>query len=166
MDKENNQGDAIERLYRQQFNGMLAYARAVLRDTEQAREAVQETFVIACTRQDALFDCENPEGWLMNTLKNVLRNIRRRQNRAALALQQSKQMSDWESDLTQNMEVNLLYGDLADSDAFWMMKQIAAGRTMLDIARELNITVTACRKRAQRAREKLQKALRDKEQVP
>lgn len=166
MDKENSQEDAIERLYRQQYTGMLAYARVMLRDTEQAREAVQETFAIACTRREALCECGNPEGWLMNTLKNVVRNVRRRQRRAALMLQRQKPSEDWDDDLTQKLEVNLLYGDLADSEAFWMMKQIAAGRTMLDIAQELNITVTACRKRAQRAREKLQKALKDGQQAP
>ena len=43
-----------------------------LRDHCLAEEAVQETFRIACAKADRLAESENRQGWLINTLKNVL----------------------------------------------------------------------------------------------
>ena len=61
-------------------DSLFHYANIVLSNASLAEEAVQETFVIACTKQHALENSPNPEGWIMNTLKNVCRNIQKNRN--------------------------------------------------------------------------------------
>lgn len=57
---------------------MVAYASSVLRDRNLAEEAVQDTFCIFCAKANDTLQHENPQGWLMRTLQNVMRNMQRR----------------------------------------------------------------------------------------
>ncbi len=67
----------LEELYREMYSVLLCYANAALKDKALAEEAVQDTFRIACAKVGELSASENPRGWLMLTLKNVLRNTNR-----------------------------------------------------------------------------------------
>ena len=59
-------------------------------------------------------------------------------------------------DIPENLE--LLYCDIARTKEFQLMLEISQGqRSLIEIAEEEGITVGACKKRAQRAREFLQK---------
>ena len=60
----------LEQLYREMNDLLKGYAYSKLADWSRAEEAVQETFRIACGKQEILLDSENPKGWLMNTLKD------------------------------------------------------------------------------------------------
>ena len=70
----------IERLYLQLYPLLFEYARSSLSSDSLAEEAVQDTFRIACQKPEAMINSPNPEGWIMNTLKNVLKNTIRNQN--------------------------------------------------------------------------------------
>jgi len=70
----------IDRLYLQMYPMLFEYARSSLSSDALAEEAVQDTFIIACQKPEALCESPNPEGWLVNTLKNVLSNTKRSQN--------------------------------------------------------------------------------------
>ena len=61
----------IERLYLQLYPLLFEYARSSLSSDSLAEEAVQDTFRIACQKPEAMINSPNPEGWIMNTLKNV-----------------------------------------------------------------------------------------------
>ena len=73
----------VETLYRRMFHTLYAYALRGMSDPSLAEEAVQDTFRVACEREDKLFASDNPEGWLMNVLKNVIRSTRRERARLA-----------------------------------------------------------------------------------
>ena len=62
---------------------MVAYASSVLRDRNLAEVAVQDTFCIFCAKATDTLQHENPQGWLVRTLQNVMRNMQR--HRAARA---------------------------------------------------------------------------------
>ena len=68
----------LEQLYREMYDWLLGYANASLSNPSRAEEAVQETFRIACDKQTTLLESDNPKGWLVNTLKGVLRNFSRK----------------------------------------------------------------------------------------
>ena len=74
---DRDQDRLLEELYREMYSVLLCYANAALKDKALAEEAVQDTFRIACAKADDLSASVNPRGWLMLTLKNVLRNTRR-----------------------------------------------------------------------------------------
>ena len=60
----------------------------------------------------------------------------------------------------------MLYGALADTEAFRLVKAVSVeGKTYPELAEELGISVNACRIRVMRAKRFLQEALQ-KDEVP
>lgn len=72
----------LDALYRKMYRFLLCYAQSTLNNESLAEEAVQETFAIAYRRVDLVCESENPKGWLVETLKLVIKNIERRQQTA------------------------------------------------------------------------------------
>ena len=77
MDSYNPDEDQIAQLYTLMYERMLSYAKVVLLDHGLAEEAVQNTFCIACMKPNEVSASNNPNGWLMVTLQNVIRNMKR-----------------------------------------------------------------------------------------
>ena len=69
--------EIIERLYMEMYDKLLIYARCSFEEESLAEEAVQETFQIACLKPDKLCESLNPRGWLVNTLKYTILNMKR-----------------------------------------------------------------------------------------
>lgn len=151
----------IERLYVQLYTKLFEYARSSLSSDSLAEEAVQDAFQIACQKPEALFGSPNPEGWMVNTLKNVIRNTLRSQNIARrILLGYFASNIDDLTVSTDRIGLEILYDDIVDLEEFKLVKEFALdGKSYLDMSQELGITVAACRKRMQRARETLQKKI-------
>ena len=148
----------IETLYIKNASLLFNYANIILSNASLAEEAVQETFVIACIKQHALENSPNPEGWLMNTLKNVCRNIQKNRNyylSRILSLNESvlgttalESDNLWETDVQ----------DFISKEDFMILKKIILdGYSYKDLAKELGISLEACKKRAQRAKQRFRK---------
>lgn len=151
------QSQQIERLYFDLFAQMTAYASSVLKNRTLAEEAVQETFRVACMKPEALCASPNPKGWLLLTLKNVLHNTVRRVASANRLTEKIKTVSEPANSDT--VDLRLLYGPLADREEFKLLQSVSEGKTMLELSRELGISMEACKKRVQRAREYLKKRI-------
>lgn len=154
-----NQRRAIEKYYQEMFYQLSAYAQSALNDRSLAEEAVQDTFRIACAKADSFLSSPNPKGWLLNTLKNVIHNtIRSRaylSNLVVFSMDFDENMVSEEPDAP---DIDILYSDLADNEDYRLLKKIALDKcTMLEAAKELGISVEACKKRVQRAKKKLKK---------
>ena len=161
MSLDKNQQKFIENLYIEMYSSLLAYATSVLKHSQSAQEAVQDTFSIACAKVNELSASPNPKGWLVKTLKNVIRNMER--TRAVISrmiitsidiynIGASKEIS------IEEQNVDLLYSDLENSEDYLLLKKFALDEhSMLEIAQELGISVEACKKRIQRARKRLKK---------
>lgn len=152
----------IESLYLRMYNPLFEYARSSLLNDALAEEAVQETFCVACKKPELLYDSKNPEGWIVNTLKNVIANIRRRQAIANHIL--SGYIAERVDEISSSRDclgIDILYEDVAKSDEFKLLKEIAIdGKSYFEIASAREITVAASRKRVQRAKEVLRKKLK------
>ena len=60
-----------------------------------------------------------------------------------------------------NIDVDILYGNVADTPEFKLIKAITLdGKSLLEISKELGISLDAVKKRAQRARTVLQKRIK------
>ena len=151
------QSEQIERLYFELFAQMTAYAGSVLKNRALAEEAVQETFRIACMKPESLCASPNRKGWLLLTLKNVLHNTVRSVASANRLTEKIKTVTEPVSSDT--ADLRLLYGPLADREEFKLLQSVSEGKTILELSRELGISMEACKKRVQRAREYLKKRI-------
>ena len=152
--------ERMEQLYRDMFPKLYIYASRILPNASLAEEAVQNTFCIACAKTDDLFSSNNPKGWLMNTLKNVIRNMLR--DRAKLAVSILDIMETPDVAATDEVDVDLLYADVSQTDDFQLLKWVALDKCSIqEISDRLGISFDACKKRVQRARKRLQKNMKN-----
>lgn len=155
--------EQITKLYQEMYGRMVAYASSVLGDRNLAEEVVQDTFCIFCTKAETTLQHENPQGWLMRTLQNVMRNMQRHRATVNRLMMKAFRVKNWEALLVYDQEnVDLLYGDLAARADFQLLKRVVLdGCTMLEAADEYGISVEACKKRIQRLRTHLKTKLSD-----
>lgn len=153
------QNERIGQLYKEMYKVLYVYAKNALNDHPLAEEATQDVFCIACAKSDSLLQSDNPKGWLMQTLKNVVKNIKRQQakmKRLAIISLNSEE-SDFLATYDEE-DVDILYGDVAPREDFQIFKLIALkDYTMKEAADEFGISVEACKKRVQRIRNHLRK---------
>lgn len=159
MCPDSRQKKQVEQYYRKMYSTLYIYANSVLNDASLAEEAVQDTFCIACAKTSEFLGGGNPEGWLMNTLKYVVRNMLRQRAKMGRLVIMSLNDED-AACLTASDEENIdvLYGDIAGQEDFQLFKRVALeGKSMREVSNELGITLEACKKRIQRTRNRLQK---------
>ena len=157
-----DQNQFLSEKYHEKRKFLLEYAESSLHNYALSEEAVQQTFEIACRKIDDFCNSPNPDGWLTKTLSFVVRNIesRQRSERRVIAI-----TDDYRPDLVAAPEVPLplrvTYGSLVDTPQFRLLYESEVlGHTLTEIAKELDISEAACKKRAERARTFLQKKLR------
>ena len=154
--------EIIERLYMEMYDKLLIYARCSFEEESLAEEAVQEPFQIACLKPDKLCESLNPRGWLVNTLKYTILNMKRSRESARQLLSNYL--------ITQNeciafsedkLSLQLMYEDISHTEEFRLIKEMAIdGRSHLEMANARGISVSACKKRVQRAKETLREKIK------
>lgn len=152
----------IEQLYLEMFDKLISYARYAFREECLAEEAVQEAFRIACQKPDQLCESANPKGWLVNTLKFTILNMKRNRGHAQQIL--SSYIFDQKDRIgfsEDKLSLQLMYEDISDLEEFMLIKEMVIdGRSYLEMANARGISVSACKKRVQRAKERLQKKMK------
>lgn len=149
----------IEQLYNEMFAKMKIYACCSFDSVALAEEAVQETFSIACQKSDQLCESVNPRGWLMQTLKYTIRNMQRTQATTKRIMERylQEQITDFSS-LDDTIDLRILYDHVSDTEEFKLLAEmVIEGRSHLEMAKSRGISVDACKKRVQRAKEALRK---------
>lgn len=147
----------LEQLYSEMYEWLLGYANGILSDPSRAEEAVQETFRIACDKLSALVESENPKGWLVNTLKGVLRNFSRKDARdSRVFIPVSVQ---YERGQTEALPPELLYQDLARTKEYELLMQLFEFGSVRELAKQLGISEATCKKRLQRSRDYLRQRM-------
>ena len=153
-------GERIEQLYQEMYDMLFAYARCSFAEESLAEEAVQETFKIACQKPDQLCESPSPKGWLVNTLKNTIRNMKRSRGsmQQLLTLIEQNEPAAYSED---RLPLELMYKDISNTEDFKLLVEMAVeGKSHLEMATARGISVNACKKRVQRAKETLQKKMK------
>lgn len=154
--------ERIEQLYLEMYDMLMTYARCSFAEESLAEEAVQETFQIACQKPDKLCESLNPKGWLVNTLKFTICNMKRsrehaRQILSGYLISQQECAAYSEDELC----LQVMYGDVSHMEEFKLIKEMAIdGRSHLEMATARGISVDACKKRVQRAKEALKQKMK------
>lgn len=149
----------IEEWYRQYSKVLLFYACQFV-DYHSAEEVVQETFRVAWeTVQEE--EIEYPQTWLRKIAKNVIKNrVREREKWRYLLTNVDEVPEEALGKGEDPINVELEYEGLIDRQDLHLLKLLAIdGYTYPEAAKALDSTAEACRKRAKRAAQKLQKLL-------
>ena len=154
--------ERIEQLYLEMYDMLITYARCSFEEESLAEEAVQETFQIACQKPDKLCESLNPRGWLVNTLKFTIRNMKRSRESARHLLSSylisQKECVAFSDD---KLCLEIMYENVAHTEEFKLIKEMAIdGKSHLEMAEARGITVSACKKRVQRAKETLKQKIK------
>lgn len=150
----------IEALYVKQYDMLFTYAMRILKNGALAEEAVQETFRIACQKADVLYKSENKEGWLLNTLKNVILNMEKMQLRASRRLTEYTTLLAGFPESNNSIDLDVLYKDIASSEEYILIKELVLEqKSIRELAESRGISIAACKKRVQRAKQVLRKRL-------
>ncbi len=151
----------IEELYFEMFEKLKIYACCSLENDALAEEAVQEAFRIACQKPEQLCESSNPRGWLVQTLKYTISNIKRNQIAMKRIIEKYLMTQVKDFSLTEDhIELRVLYENVADTEEFNLLIEMAIeGKSHLEMATSRGISVDACKKRVQRAKETLQRKI-------
>lgn len=152
----------IEELYLEMHDKLIIYARCALKNDSLAEEAVQEAFHIACQKPEKLCNSPNPQGWLMLTLRNTIQNMRRSQTAAKNLMEKYIQKQPGSLVFSEDsFSFNILYDSVTDSEEFKLLyEMVIEGRSHEEMAASRGISLSACKKRVQRAKQVLQRKIK------
>ena len=155
----------LERLYRTHFHALEVHAYRFLRNWDDAHVAAQETFHIACEKADALTAAPDSLKWLKSTTKHVCQNMRwtkQHQQMLFTSLEELGEQCQPAAVQPEDDGLELFSGLISEEELTLLQKIIVDGTSYADAAGELGISIWACRKRVQRAIDKLHKRCREK----
>lgn len=161
--------ELIEALFREYYSLLLRYAIISLQNADLAQDVVQDVFHEALKHQETLATHDNPGGWLMQTLKNKLRECKRQLSRMRIMFQSLEELPNC-SLLNEDREVGEGVDKVMDrikhhlsEDEFYLLRRIVFDEAShLEVSKELNITVWTSQKRLTRIRDKLLKLYPDR----
>ena len=147
----------IELLYGQYFKQLFRYANKTLNNEALAEEVVHDTFRIAVSKADALLEHPQPKAWLLVTLKNVIANLKRKQDAERRLIEDYvHNRSSGYTFSEDRMSFELMYEDIADLEELKLLKEMTYdGLSQKQMADARGITLNALKKRVQRAKETL-----------
>lgn len=151
--------DRFNMFYKQHSSSLFLYAKGVLNDDGLAEEIVQDVFLIAWKKYEALLQSSNPGGWLMNTLKYTIKNFYRLSNEQiypALPLEEAIYVMD--EDRNRDPSATLADDELfevckqflSQTDYLILHKAVFEGYTCVEIANSIGYKKNTCQKKLQR----------------
>ena len=155
-----DQRKRIEEFNLEMYDRLFIYARSALDNESLAEEAIQETFRIVCMKPEDLLSSPNPKGWIVNTLKYTIQNMKRSRDKANVLLTQYLAANSSVAFSEDRISLEVTYENVARSEEFSLIKEMAVdGRSHLEMAQSRGISVAACKKRVQRAKEFLRRKI-------
>ena len=156
------QDQFFTKIYKERRKPLLMYAESALGNHAMAEDAVQQAFEIGWRKIEDFQNSPKPEGWIFRSLEFVISNMksRLRTERRVIAI-----TDEYRPDLVaapaDPLPLRVHFGDLVDLPQFRIVYEMEIqDRTLAEIAKDLGISESACKKRAERARKYLQKKLR------
>ena len=153
----------MHQLFVKYYDLLMAYARSNIRDKYYSEDVVQDTFYEALRKADVLMFHPNVGGWLMETLKNKIRNLKKklaRLNKHVISYE--TQWDEIEFIPTQDVPPNTVKDichiakDMLKPKDYLLFRRITLEQIPYgDAAKELGISTDAEYKRMERIRTKI-----------
>lgn len=147
------QRDFLNRIYIEMYSTIYHYAISNVLDENLAQEIAQIVFTKACNDPESIMASPRPNGWLVKALRNTLQEYYRERDRAVELTERSARVS---AIVHRDDYFNVEYSDLLDPEDMKLLRLVdVEGYSTRDAAKVFGILEPTCRKRLQRAREKL-----------
>jgi len=154
--------EIIEELYRR-YNAKLfrVAAASFYNNRALAEDAVSQAFLIACRNPDKISNHPSPEAWLLNVLHKVISHEKR--HRAIFQALFIGILPLIREDTIENrLQLDAMYPGIRKMPEFQLVKWFAVDRlSIAEIAERLDISISACKKRLERARKTLAGILKE-----
>ncbi len=147
---------AIEEVYRRRYRSFLRLGYALLGGTDQARDAVQETFASALRSHDRFRSEGSLDGWLWRTMLNTCRQEQRRLARYADAAPPEQSSSGGP---VERPELRAAIAALPDQERNAVFLRYYAALTQNEVAEVLGVRPGTVAAALNHARTKLRAAL-------
>ena len=151
-DRDNN---FLLALYNEMFKILFAVAISQVKDFHLSEELVQETFLIATSKIDDVIGSLNPQGWLRNTLNNLIKHEFRTRSRIAQQVISIETLSDSEQPSKPSDSLEEIKSIFTRQEWEMLHKAYIEGYTITELADELGINYDTCRKRLTKIKGKL-----------
>ena len=156
-DKTQERDQFVEDLYDKMNFRLKWIAARKLIDPDQVEEAVQEALAILCLKAEEVMVHPNPEGWLTETVKNIAKAMNRKTAKERNVV--SGSLNDAHGHYHDDHH-EAEFKDLLSPEDYKLIELVVVQRyTIAEAARELGITTEACKKRKQRAIQRLRQKL-------
>lgn len=149
----------FEKLYSVYFKDLFKYAYRLTYETNMAEEIVQDVFVEAYKKIALLAQHENPVGWLYVTTRNITKAYMREY----LSIKVLLPLENHDAGVVDEENEELFLSNyLNDEEAKIIYKFYVEKRSLNEISEEYSISLSACKMRLKRARDKF-KGIYEKE---
>lgn len=144
-------------LYKEMYPSLYKIALSAIHNEDVAQDLVQESFLIASRRLDNLLSCPSPKGWLIKTLRNVIGNTYKQRAKIADLFTSLEDLGD-NVGTEPDFPVWLEYQGIIDDGSLELLMWIYCDNlSYQEAADRLGISLNACKKRIQRAKEQFKK---------
>lgn len=144
--------EALDSLYKANYKCLYQIALNAVHNPDNAMDLVQETFKIACEKSNECLSSPNPHGWLVIAIGHVIGNYIQKQPNI---MKYIVPLADWDQPTEMLISVAKKYEGLIESETLSLLIWVyCQERPYQEIADKLDISLSACKKRIQRAKEK------------
>ncbi len=152
--------DALRVIHKYMHRQIYAVAYAVLRDFSLSDDVVQETYIKILEKSFSYRKGTNVRAWVLCIARNIaIDYYRKRQFECETGEFDDAGMRFDESTVLSSMEVKRALDGLSDEERQIVTLKVYAGLKHREIAELLGITTEACKKKYQRAADKLRETL-------
>lgn len=169
MDQQTPMEEVFDHYFQTYYTKLWRYSKEILfrhtgqADPERGAEAVQEVFLIAWQKPTEFLGSSSPVGWLMNTLKNVLRNMIREDQQWVARLQRFRDSLDREGLYPAPGADLELQGHIPEDELDLLKRLYLDGETYQELAEELGIKKSTLAMRIKKSKEVFCKSYRESE---
>ena len=150
--------ELISELYLQCHDGLAKYAQRIGYTKEEAEDLVQDTFEVVVRKYETLLASNNRRSWIFGILRRCMGRFNRDTQYTLRLFEKLKLQSSGANE--DRLDIVTLYrGIVSDEELELLILHFVKKCSYESLALKYGISEPTCRKRVQRARERLRQAL-------
>ena len=156
---ESFNNELVTQYYKSHYKMLYTFALVQVKDEETARDLVHDTFFLAVKCYDKFSSSPNKVGWLVNTLKMVLKQHYKDWIKTNTLLNSLVDLHPYKNGgMCDDYNIRTELQGIIDKDSLELLIRIYCEKcSYAEAAKDLGISLSACKSRVKAAKEKLRK---------